>query len=145
MHTSLCVYRVSTTCHIVVLCFTPNYEVIQIYNFTTKKKYWLHSKLNIVFASRGLTHGLINDLGISQEHIRVLCDSQSAICLAKNSVHHARTKHIDVRFHFVREILNEGDILLEKINIANNPADMMTKVVSGIKFQHYLDLINISP
>ena len=90
-------------------------------------------------------HGLINDLGISQEHITVLCDSQSAICLAKNSVHHARTKHIDVRFHFVREILNEGDILLEKISTADNPADMMTKVVSGIKFQHFLDLINISP
>ncbi|XP_057512686.1 uncharacterized protein LOC130794748 [Actinidia eriantha] len=90
-------------------------------------------------------HGLINDLGISQEHITVLCDSQSAICLAKNSVHHARTKHIDVRFHFIREILNEGDILLDKINTTDNPADMMTNVVSGIKFQHCLDLINISP
>ena len=90
-------------------------------------------------------HGLINDLGISQEHIRVFCDSQNSIYLAKNSVHHARTKHIDVRFHFVREILNEGDILLEKISTADNPADMMTKVVSGIKFQHCLDLINIFP
>ena len=90
-------------------------------------------------------HGLINDLGISQKHIRVFYDSQSAICLAKNSIHHAHTKHIDVRFHFVREILNEGDILLKKISTADNPADMMTKVVSGIKFQHCLDLINIFP
>ena len=89
-------------------------------------------------------HGLIEDLGIVQEHVDVHCDSQSAICLAKNQVHHSRTKHIDVRFHFVREIMDEGDILLQKIGTADNPADMLTKCVSGIKFQHCLDLVNIS-
>ncbi|GMP88804.1 hypothetical protein CsSME_00040650 [Camellia sinensis var. sinensis] len=93
---------------------------------------------------RGRLHGLIEDLGIGQKHVEVFCDSQSAICLAKNQVHHARTKHIDVRFHFIREIVNEGDILLQKIGTADNPADMLTKVVSGIKFQHCLDLVNIS-
>uniref|UniRef100_A0A5B7BYT4 Reverse transcriptase Ty1/copia-type domain-containing protein n=1 Tax=Davidia involucrata TaxID=16924 RepID=A0A5B7BYT4_DAVIN len=87
--------------------------------------------------------GLIEDLGIVQEHIEVYCASQSAICLAKNQVHHARTKHIDVRFHFILEIVDEGDILLQKIGTADNPADMLTKVVTGIKFKHCLDLINI--
>ena len=60
-------------------------------------------------------HGLINDLGILQEHIDVFYDSQSAICLSTNQVHRARTKHIDVRFHFIREIISEGDIRLLKI------------------------------
>ena len=46
-------------------------------------------------------HDLINDLGILQEHIDGFCDSQSAICLSKNQVHHARTKHIDVCFHSI--------------------------------------------
>ncbi|KAF5951571.1 hypothetical protein HYC85_009515 [Camellia sinensis] len=85
-------------------------------------------------------HGLIEDLGIVQKHVKVFCDSQSAICLAKNQVHHARTKHIDVRFHFIREIVNEGDILLQKIGTADNPADMLTKVVSGIKLSSLEDL-----
>ena len=67
------------------------------------------------------------------------------ICLAKNQVHHSHTKHIDVRFHFIREILNEGDVLFEKISTIDKLADMMTKVVSGVKFQSCLDLINISP
>jgi len=89
-------------------------------------------------------NGLIEDLGIVQERVDVHCDSQSAICLAKNQVHHSHTKHIDVRFHFVREIMDEGDILLQKIGTADNPADMLTKCVSNIKFQHCLDLINIS-
>ena len=88
--------------------------------------------------------GLIRDLGIVQENVEIFCDSQSAICLAKNQVHHSRTKHIDVRYHFVREIVDEGNILLQKIGTADNPADMLTKVVTGIKFQHCLDLINIS-
>jgi hypothetical protein len=88
-------------------------------------------------------HGLIEDLGILQKNVKVLCDSQSAIHLAKNQVHHARTKHIDVRFHFVREIMEEGDILLQKIGTADNPADMLTKVVTGAKFKHCLGLANI--
>jgi len=51
-------------------------------------------------------------------------------------VYHARTKHIDVRFHFVRMILDEGDIELLKIHTKENPVDMLTKVVSGVKFTH---------
>ena len=75
--------------------------------------------------------GLVADLGVIQEKVTVYYDSQSAIHLAKNQVHHSRTKHIDVRFHFIREILEEGDILLQKISTAENPADMLTKSSVG--------------
>ncbi|XP_040867356.1 secreted RxLR effector protein 161-like [Glycine max] len=44
--------------------------------------------------------GLINDLGINQEYANIYCDSLR--CLAKDQVHHDRTKHIDVRYHFIR-------------------------------------------
>ena len=56
--------------------------------------------------------GLLEDLGVGKKHIDMFCDSQSAIHLAKNQVFHARTKHIDVRYHFVREILEEEEIFL---------------------------------
>ena len=62
--------------------------------------------------------------------------------LSKNQVHHARTKHIDVRFHFIREIISEGDIRLWKIGTADNPADMFTKVIAREEFWHCLDFIN---
>jgi len=65
--------------------------------------------------------------------------------MAKNQVYHARMKHIDVRFHFVQEILDEGDIELLKIHIKENPADMLTKVMSGVKFTHYKELPHILP
>ena len=90
-------------------------------------------------------HGLINDLKIDQKHVDIYCDNQSVICLAKNQVHHSHTKHIDVRFYFIQEILNEGDVLFEKISTIDKLADMMTNVMSGVKFQSCLDLINISP
>ena len=44
---------------------------------------------------------LLDDLKIDQNLLKINCDSMSAIYLAKNQVYHARTKHIDVRFHFV--------------------------------------------
>ena len=67
----------------------------------------------------------------------------SAIYLAKNQVYHARTKHIDVRFHFVREILKEGDLMLEKIHTKENPSDMLTKMVSGVKFKYFKNVLHI--
>ncbi|KAH9797006.1 hypothetical protein KPL71_005721 [Citrus sinensis] len=87
--------------------------------------------------------GLLGDLGVIQENIAVFCDNQSAIFLAKNQTYHARTKHINVKYHYVREIIESGVVLLGKIDTKDNPSDMLTKVVSGIKFQHYLKLIQI--
>ena len=78
-----------------------------------------------------------------QDILKINCDSMSAIYLARNQVYHARTKHIDVRYHFVREILEEGDIDLLKFHTSENPADMLTKVVPGVKFAHCKDLLHI--
>ncbi|KAK9215025.1 hypothetical protein WN944_007028 [Citrus x changshan-huyou] len=73
--------------------------------------------------------GLLGDLGVIQENIAVFCDNQSAIFLAKNQTYHARTKHIDVKYHYVREIIESGVVLLRKIDTKDNPSDMLTKSV----------------
>ena len=57
----------------------------------------------------------------------------------------ARTKHIDVRFHFVQEIRDEDDIELLKVHTKENPVDMLTKVVSGVKFTHCKEILYILP
>ncbi|KAJ4703754.1 Retrovirus-related Pol polyprotein from transposon TNT 1-94 [Melia azedarach] len=84
--------------------------------------------------------GLVSDLGLHHDQAIVYCDSLSAICLAKDQVHHERTKHIDVRYHFLR---SEKRIKVNKVGTADNPADMFTKPVSHSKFQHCLDLLNV--
>ncbi|KAG8502779.1 hypothetical protein CXB51_000565 [Gossypium anomalum] len=88
---------------------------------------------------KGLFSELNEDLQIST----VFCDSQSAIFLTKDQMFHERTKHIDVRYHFVRDIIARGDIVVSKISTHENPADMMTKSLPITKFKHCLDLVGV--
>lgn len=57
--------------------------------------------------------------------VKIHCDSQNALALSRNPTFHDRTKHIDVKFHFVREIVQEEGVKLVKINTTHNPANMM--------------------
>lgn len=75
------------------------------------------------------------ELGLKQKRYVVFCDNQSAIHLAKNSSFHSRTKHIDTRYHWIREALDSGLLELEKIHTDDNGSDMMTKVLSRGKFE----------
>ena len=60
-------------------------------------------------------------------------DSQSAIHLAKNSALYSKTKHIQLRYHFIQSVLEDGWLKLEKIHINENLVDMLTKVVTREK------------
>lgn len=57
-------------------------------------------------------------------------DSQSAIHLAKDPVFHSRTKYIQRRYHFIRDLISDGILSLKKISGSVNPAHMLTKVVT---------------
>lgn len=87
--------------------------------------------------------GLVNELERKTIRVTVWCDSQSAICLFKNQVFHERTKHIDIRLHYIRDIIDQKLIEVKKVPTEDNPADMLTKVVPTTKFAHYLDLVNV--
>jgi hypothetical protein len=69
-----------------------------------------------------------------QQAVRIDCDSQSAIFLAKNPTYHSKTKHIDVQYHFVRDMVEEKKVLLMKVDTLKNVADSLTKSVSTEKF-----------
>ncbi|KAE8683930.1 hypothetical protein F3Y22_tig00111166pilonHSYRG00365 [Hibiscus syriacus] len=88
--------------------------------------------------------GLVKELGVQQCGVQLLCDNQSIIHLAKNHVYRARTKHIDVRFHKIRELVASGGILFQKVHTNENVTDMFTKPVTTDKFKHCLDLLNVS-
>jgi len=53
---------------------------------------------------------------------------------------HERAKHIDVRYHFIRGVIAQGDVKICKISTHNNPADMLTKPVPGAKSELWLKL-----
>jgi hypothetical protein len=54
-----------------------------------------------------------------------------------------KTKHIDIKYHLIRDIVDEGKIIVDKIHIDENPADMLTKPLSNTKFKHCLDLVGV--
>jgi hypothetical protein len=66
--------------------------------------------------------------------ITVYEDNQGAIALAKNPEFHKRTKHIDIRYHFVREKVESGQVLLEYCPTQEMLADIMTKPIAAPQF-----------
>ncbi|WVZ84911.1 hypothetical protein U9M48_031881 [Paspalum notatum var. saurae] len=69
----------------------------------------------------------LRDYGLTYGRIPILCGSSSAISVAKNPVLHSRNKHIDVRYHFLRENYEKGMIDIVKVASENQVADILTK------------------
>jgi hypothetical protein len=65
------------------------------------------------------------------------CDNQSAIRLAENPEFHARTKHVEVHYHFVREKVLEGKIKMYQTKTENQVADIFTKGLNTAKFRDF--------
>ena len=70
----------------------------------------------------------MKEFGKEQVTLSLYSNNQSAINLANNPVYHDRTKHIDVRYHFIRILLEDGVLSLVKIHTTWDPADMLIKV-----------------
>lgn len=85
----------------------------------------------------------LGDLGIKQEKYVLYCDSQSAIHLVKNLAFHSKSKHIDLRYHWIRQVLEEGNLQLEKIHTTENPADMLTKILPRDKQELCRSLVGL--
>jgi hypothetical protein len=73
--------------------------------------------------------GLFGDFGRMRDKLKLLCDIQSSIHLAKNPAYHSKTKHIPIKYHFVRRVINECGVSLEKVHTKENCIDMFTKPV----------------
>nr|GEV88898.1 retrotransposon protein, putative, Ty1-copia subclass [Tanacetum cinerariifolium] len=87
--------------------------------------------------------GLLEELGIELNTVAVNCDNQSAIHLSRNHVFHERTKHINVRYHFIREVLKAKTVKVLNVGTKHNVVDALTKVVPGFKLQYCLELLNL--
>ncbi|CAL5324316.1 unnamed protein product [Camellia sinensis] len=81
---------------------------------------------------------LMNDLHQLVDYaIPLYCDNQSAVRLAENPVFHARTKHVEVHYHFIREKVLEEEIEMRQIKSEDQVADLFTKGLSGSKFESF--------
>jgi hypothetical protein len=70
-------------------------------------------------------------------------DNQSAICIAKNSVFHGRTKHIGIKYHYIREKVNDKSIELKYCPTEEMTADVLTKGLNRDKFERLWDKMGL--
>lgn len=70
-------------------------------------------------------------------------DNLSAQNLARNPVYHARSKHIVIRYHFIREVIQKGDVELKYVPTNDMIADMLTKNLSKLKYEKLIKLMNV--
>jgi len=78
---------------------------------------------------------LIGDLLETKEMpVKLLMDNMSAIALSKNPVHHDRSKHIDTKYHFIRECIEQGKVEVDHVRTEQQLADMFTKSLGRVRF-----------
>ena len=85
---------------------------------------------------------LVRDFGLSTtEPIPLRGDNQGAISLVKNPITHEKSKHIDIKFHFIREKFSEGRISIDHIPTGDNVADLMTKPPTKVKLDNFQEMM----
>jgi hypothetical protein len=87
---------------------------------------------------------LLKEINFAQhEATPIYLDSKSAIELVKNKVHHERSKHINVKFHFIREQVKEKKIELIYVSSDEQVADIFTKPLPTVKFKKFKNLLGM--
>jgi hypothetical protein len=85
----------------------------------------------------------LRDFGCKFSKVPLLCDNESAIKLANNPINHSRTKHIDIRHHFLRDHEAKGDIALSHVSTDKQLADIFTKPLDELRFCALRSELNI--
>jgi len=85
------------------------------------------------------------EVAAAEKPLMLLQDNQPAILFAKDPTQHTRAKHIDIRYHFAREKVQEGALAIQYCPTEENVADVMTKALGGVRFAELLKKMGIVP
>ena len=89
---------------------------------------------------------LLEEIGFgSKTPTTIFCDNQSAIALVHNPVFHQKTKHMEVKYYFIHDLQEKGEINMEYIDTANQWADIFTKPLPGPRFEMLREKIGVIP
>jgi hypothetical protein len=88
----------------------------------------------------------ITELGVvpsALDPLEILCDNTGAIALAKEPRFHPKTKHINRRFHIIRDYIADGDLKISKVHTDLNVADPLTKPLPRAKHDQHLNAMGV--
>ncbi|GJY41452.1 retrovirus-related pol polyprotein from transposon TNT 1-94 [Tanacetum coccineum] len=83
------------------------------------------------------------DYGFRYNKILMYCDSKSAIAISCNPIQHSRTKHINIRYHFIKEHVEKGTIEIYFVGTEYQLADLFTKVIPKERFEYLVHMIGM--
>jgi hypothetical protein len=88
---------------------------------------------------------MLQELGFinKDKPTQLYCDNQGTLALAGNPAHHKRSKHIDIRYHYIREMVDNEHITIHHVGTQDQAADMLTKPLKDIKHKHNCHLIHL--
>ncbi|GJS16860.1 retrovirus-related pol polyprotein from transposon TNT 1-94 [Tanacetum coccineum] len=115
--------KVSTSVLVFGIQNASGFEPIKDYK--TAELIWMH--IGLGKTPRVLMKSQLTDYDIIYEKVPIFCDNTSAIAISNNPVLHSRTKHVDIRHHFIRDHILKGDIELHFIPTQYQLADIFTK------------------
>ena len=67
----------------------------------------------------------------------ILCDNQSCIKMTENHVFHDKSKHIEIKYHFIQDMAQKGAVKLKYVPTEEQVADVLTKLLSRVKFEYF--------
>jgi hypothetical protein len=82
-------------------------------------------------------------MGTPTDTPRIMMDNMLAIALSKDPVFHDRSKHIKTKYHFIRECVDNGEVVLESVSTADQLADILTKPLVRVRFQELREKIGV--
>ena len=86
---------------------------------------------------------LLGDYGISQDTMVVYCDNSSAIDISKNPLQHSKTKHIEIKYHFIRDLVERKIVVIEYIPTECQNANIFIKPLNRSKFETLRQVISV--
>ena len=129
-----------------MICLNTQQQILEYQNCSFILKYLLSSKSRDIHAEPNLVltgsccaqilwlKQQLRDYGLDLGCIPLRCDNTSAINITKNPVMHSRTKHIDIRHHFLRDHVLQGDVEVTFVDTHNQLADIFTKPLAREQF-----------
>ncbi len=73
----------------------------------------------------------------------ILCNNQNCIKMTKNLVFHDKSKHIEIRYFYIRDLVHKGAVKLEYMGTDEQVADVLTKPLSRVKFEYFRDKLGV--